>query len=187
MEENKELEKSKKKNKKEQEIELLKEKINALEEANLRSKAELINYRKRKDEEVSNLLKYAISDLLLSLLPVLDNFERAISLDDNNLSDEVSKFLSGFKMIYTSFKETLSANGVKEIDCLHQKFDSRLENCVFVDSDSNYENDVVLDVLLKGYTYNDKILRCASVKVNSIKEEKNNIEEIKEKEDDIYE
>ena len=186
MEENKELEKNKKKNKKEQEIDLLKEKINALEEANLRSKAELINYRKRKDEEVSNLLKYANSDLLLSLLPILDNFERAISLDDNVLSDEVSKFLSGFKMIYTSFKETLNAHGVKEINCLHEKFDSRLENCVFVDSDSNYENDVVLDVLLKGYTYNDKILRCASVKVNSIKnyENKNNIEE---KEDDIYE
>lgn len=182
MEENKNIEKKhdekeQKKKKKNNEVEELNQKIKLLESEILKSKADLINYRKRKDEEVSNMLRYANSDLLLALLPILDNFERAISLDDNNLSDEVSKFLSGFKMIYTSLKETIESNGVKEIDCLHKKFDSKLENCLFTDSDPNYETDTVLDVLLKGYTYNDKILRCASVKVNNIKEE------IKEKED----
>lgn len=177
--------KKEKKDKKDSEILELKEMIESLKEDALRSKAELINYRKRKDEEVSNYLKYASSDLILSLLPVLDNFERAISLDDSALDDEVSKFLSGFKMIYTSLKETLTSYGVKEIDCLHQKFDSKYENCLFTDSDPNYPNDVVLDVLLKGYTYNDKILRCASVKVNSIGEKNdNNLNIDKEKEDD---
>lgn len=170
-----------KKDKKQEEIELLKEKIKLLEEEILRTKADLINYRKRKDDEVSNMLKYANQDLLESLLPTLDNFERAIKIDDNNLSDELSKFLSGFKLIYSNFKETMNRFGVKEIDCLGKKFDSTNQNCLFTDSDQTKEDEIVLDVLMKGYTYNDKILRCASVKVNKIENKEN---EIKEKEDD---
>lgn len=171
-----EQEKSKKE-KKNEKIEALEEKIKILEEESLRAKAELINYRKRKDDEVSNMLKYANADLLNALLPVVDNFERAIKIDDNNLNDELSQFLSGFKMIYAGFREILLSFGVKEIECLGQKFDSKYENCLFTDCDNTKEDEVVLDVLMKGYTYNDKILRCASVKVNKIDVDENkNIE-----------
>ena len=170
-----------KKNKLNEELDELKNKNKLLEDEVLRAKADLINYRKRKDEEVSNMLKYANQDLLESLLPVLDNFERAIGIDDSNLNDELSKFLSGFKLIYSNFKETMNGFGVKEIDCLGKKFDSSNQNCLFTDSDASKEDEVVLDVLMKGYTYNDKILRCASVKVNKIENKEN---EIKEKEDD---
>ena len=181
MEENKneevevEVKKDKKSKKYEEQIKLLEEKINLLEEQkkeleneSLRSKAELINYRKRKDEETQNMLKYANEDLLKELLPVMDNFERAINLDDDNLDDELSKFLSGFKLIYNHMQEILEKFGVEEVSCLGKIFDANFETSVFMDSDPNYDDEVVLDVLQKGYTYNDKLLRSASVKINKI-------------------
>lgn len=179
MEENKkeevEVKKDKKSKKYEEQKKLLEEKITLLEEQkkeleneSLRSKAELINYRKRKDEETQQMLKYANEDLLKELLPVMDNFERAINLDDNNLDDELSKFLSGFKLIYSHMKNILENFGVKEVECLGKIFDANFETSVFMDSDPNYDDEVVLDVLQKGYTYNDKLLRSASVKINKI-------------------
>ena len=80
------------------EIEELKNLVRDLQDKNLRTQAELINYRMRKDEEVSRILKYANEDIVLELLPIVDNFERAIKMDDN--AEAVSKFLEGFKMIY---------------------------------------------------------------------------------------
>jgi len=199
MEENKneevevEVKKDKKSKKYEEQIKLLEEKINLLEEQkkeleneSLRSKAELINYRKRKDEETQNMLKYANEDLLKELLPVMDNFERAINLDDDNLDDELSKFLSGFKLIYNHMQEILEKFGVEEVSCLGKIFDANFETSVFMDSDPNYDDEVVLDVLQKGYTYNDKLLRSASVKINKI--ENKNIDNNLDKEgNDIYE
>ena len=63
----------------------LEDKIKNLEEALLRSQAELINYKRRKDEETNRIIKYAEEDILKGFLPILDNFERAISMDDDNL------------------------------------------------------------------------------------------------------
>ena len=110
--------KKEKKNKHEQE---LLEKLKNLEEETLRAKADLINYRKRKDEEVSNLLKYSNHDILASLLKVQDNFERVINKDD--LSGELKTYLEGFKLIYNQIKEILSANDVKEIEALGKQFE----------------------------------------------------------------
>lgn len=142
--------------------------IKELEEEVLRSKADLINYRKRKDEEVSSLLRYSNGDILENLLPVIDNFERAISLDESSLSDEVKQFLNGFKLIYVNLKSILEAYGVKEIDCLGKDFDSNFHQAVLTDSNKEYKDGIILEVMLKGYTYKDKILRYASVKVNRV-------------------
>ena len=104
-----EIENSEKKEKKKEdkmvkklteEIEVLKNELLISQDKLLRNSAELANFKRRKDLEVSNMLKYANEDFIIELLPVIDNFERAIKLDDNDLSDEVSKFLSGFKMIF---------------------------------------------------------------------------------------
>ena len=80
-------------------IEQLQNKIKVLEEQNLREKAESINFRKRKEEETARMLKFCNEDLVKDILPSIDNFERAIKMDDDNLDDEVSKFLQGVKMI----------------------------------------------------------------------------------------
>lgn len=82
------------------------------------TQAELVNYRKRKDEETANMLKFANQDLITELINVVDNFERAIKLDDNDLTDELSKFLDGFKMMYANLMEILKKFGVEEINRL---------------------------------------------------------------------
>ena len=161
MEEEKQIkEKKPKKNKKEE----LEEKIHLLEEEVLRSKADLINYRKRKDEEVSNLLKYSNADIIISLLKVVDDFERVIN--KNDISDELNNYLEGFKLIYKEIKDILEANEVKEIEALGKEFDPVYHQSISVQKDETKESGIVLEVYQKGYTYKDKVLRPAMVIIN---------------------
>ena len=142
------------------------DKIKTLEESLLRTQAELINYKRRKDEETSRLLKYANEDIILDFLPILDNIERAIKMDDNNLDDEVSKFLEGFKMVYSQITSLLEKYEVREIDCLNKTFDPAYHQAVLTDKDETKESGIILEVLQKGYMYKDKVIRPSMVKVN---------------------
>ena len=144
---------------------LLEENNSLIEKIKLKE-ADLINYRKRKDEEVANMLKYANEDLIKELIGVVDNFERAISLDDDNLTDELSKFLSGFKIMYSTLVSILNKFGVEEINRVGEVFNPNLEEALMTDKVEDKDNDIVLDVLLKGYKLKDKVIRPASVKVN---------------------
>ena len=148
------------------EIEELKNKNNELLNKVLYSQAEFANYRKRKDTEVSSMLKYANMDLVLELLPMVDNFERAIKLDDTNLSDELSKFLEGFKMIYTHLVEVLKKYEVTEIECLNKPFDHNFEQALMTTKVDGVEPGMVVEVLQKGYMLKDKMIRPALVKVS---------------------
>jgi len=150
--------------KKNKHIEELESKLKAFEEETLRAKADLINYRKRKDEEVSNLLKYSNADILLSLLPILDNFERVI--DKPVESEELNSYLEGFKLIYNQIKEILKANEVEEIDALDKEFDPAYHQSITTRKDDSKESGIVLEVYQKGYTYKDKVLRPAMVIIN---------------------
>lgn len=148
------------------EITLLNEQLKDLEDKIVRSNAELINYRKRKDEETTRMLKYANEDLVLEILPVIDNFERAIMMDDDNLEDEVSKFLSGFKMIYGNLISILEKFEVKVINPIGEEFDPSFHQAVLTDAIEDKEDNIVLEVLQKGYILKDKVIRPAMVKVN---------------------
>ena len=141
-------------------------KINALQEALLREKAEVQNYKRRKDEEVSRILKYANEDIILEFLPILDNLERAIKMDDNDLTDEVSKYLEGIKMVYSQTKTMLEHFDVHEIDTLGKKFDPMYHQAVLTGKDDSKESGTVLEVYQKGYMYKDKVIRVSMVKVN---------------------
>ena len=133
-----------------------------LKEKVLRITAEMQNIKRRSEIDLSNAYKYDGFDLMEKLLPILDNFERAISIKQ----DGAEKFLTGFKMIYDQLKEILENKGVKEIECLHKEFDPNFMNAVMTDTNNDFENNIVLDCLQKGYMYQDKILRPAMVKVN---------------------
>lgn len=148
------------------EIEKLKLALNASNDKAVRAQAEMLNFKRRKEEETSNLLKYANEDVMKSLLPIVDNFERAIKLDDNDLSDELSKFLSGFKMIYTNVIDILNKFEVKEIIAEGVEFDPRIHQAVLMEHDETKPHNVVIEVLQKGYTYKDRVIRPAMVKVN---------------------
>ena len=147
--------------------ELLSNRIKELEDALLRSQAELLNYRKRKDEETSRILKYAEEDVLKSFLPILDNFERAITMEnDNNFGDETSKFLEGFRLVYNQTKSLLEKFEVKEIECIGLEFDPAKEQAIQTKKDESKPSGTILEVYQKGYMYKDKVLRLAMVIVN---------------------
>lgn len=186
--------KSKKKDKHHEEIKKLKEElaskdkeIEEYKEKIRYNQAELVNYRKRKEEEVTNRLKYANQDLISELILILDNFERAIRLDDNNLTDELSKFLKGFKMMYASFDDVLKKYGLEEIEAEHKEYDPNTMEALMTDSDKNYKDGEVLEVLLKGYRLKDRVIRPASVRVNKLDDEIDNKNNNEDKGEDINE
>lgn len=142
------------------------EKIGELTEKLQRAQAEVINFKRRKEEETSQLLKYCNKDVLLDMVSIADNFERAIKMDDANLSDEVSKFLEGFKMIYANMIDTLRQNEVVEINCLNKEFDASTMEAIIVEHTDGAKPHEVVDVLQKGFMYKDIVLRPAMVKIN---------------------
>ena len=141
-------------------------KLKETEDKLLRLQAEFMNYQNRREKELETLFKYEGESVIKEVLKVVDNFERAINMDDDDLSDEVSKFLSGFKMIYTSLVNMLTDLEVTEIDVDGKEFDPTIAEAVLVEEDKTKPAGVVLEVLQKGYKYKDKVIRPAMVKVN---------------------
>lgn len=137
-----------------------------LKDKNMRITADMINTVRRKDEELSRMLKYASEDIIKELLEVVDNFERALSMDDDNKEDEVSKFLKGFEMIYKSILNILEKNEVKEVEALGKEFDPSVHQAVLTDHKDDAKENEVIEVMQKGYTYKGKVIRPAMVKVN---------------------
>lgn len=137
-----------------------------LQDKNLRLQAEIANIMRRNSEEISKLRKYDGEDIIKNLLNVIDNFERAIKLDDTNLTDELSKFLNGFKMIYGNFVNYLKSIGVSEVEALDMPFDPNTMEAVTVEEVDGVEPGKVIDIYQKGYLYKDKIIRAAMVKVS---------------------
>lgn len=133
----------------------------------MRIQAEMLNFKKRKEDEVASFYKYCNEDLIEELLPVIDNFERAIQMDTSeDDSDEVKRFLEGFKMIYGNLVSILNKEEVKEIEASGIEFDPNYHQAVLTEHDETKPSGVVLEVLQKGYTYKDKVIRPAMVKVN---------------------
>ena len=132
------------------------------------AQAELINYRKRKDEEMIQREKYCNKDIITDLLPIIDNFERAIKYDDNNLEDQFSKFLSGFKIMFSDLNNILVRFGVTPINRVGEEFNPNLEQALLTDKVEGKKDEEVLEVLLKGYMLHDRVIRPATVKINKI-------------------
>ena len=151
-----------------EQVQKLEKEKNELIEQVKYSQAELVSYRMRKDEETANLLKFASQDLISELIPLIDNFERAIKLASGSNNPEVSKYLTGFQMMYTSFVDILKKYGVEEINRVGEVFDSKLEQVMFTENNPEMGDEVVLEVLQKGYKLKDRVIRPASVKINQI-------------------
>ena len=150
----------------EEEINTLTETNKGLEEKVKLAQAELINYRRRKDEETEGLLKFANQGIITDLLPIIDNFERFLSHSED--SEEIKKYSVGIKMIYNNLKDILKQYGVEEINRVGESFNPNLEQALLVESDPSKEDDIVLEVLLKGYKLKDRVIRPASVKINQL-------------------
>ena len=170
LEETKELENDTKLNnemlKLEKEIQELTESNKALQEKVNLANAESINYRRRKDEETANILKFANQDLITEILPILDSFDKTVNRDDSSLSEELKKYQVGFRMVYENLKAILTKYGVEEINRVGEVFDPNLEQALLTESRDDLEDEVVIEVLQKGYKLKDRVIRPASGKIN---------------------
>ena len=168
LEESKELENDTKLNnemlKLEEEIRNLTSENKLLNEKNKLIQADLINYRKRKDEETANALKFANQDIIKDILVVVENLER--TLNSKSDSEEVKSYQKGVQLIYDNLVSILKNFGVTEINRVGEVFDPNLEQALLTDTVEDKEDEVVLEVLQKGYKLKDRVIRPASVKIN---------------------
>ncbi len=135
-----------------------------LQDRYLRLSAEFDNYRKRTLREKADLTKFASENVLLSLLPVIDDFDRAMdSLPDG---EECKSYIEGISLIYNKVRDFLKQNGVEEMEALHQPFDADLHDAVTkIPAPEEEMKGKVVDVLQKGYYLKGKVLRHARVVV----------------------
>ena len=143
------------------EIQRQKAEYDALNDKYLRLAAEYDNFRKRTSKEKESMYTGAVADVLKIILPVYDNTERAA------LFSEPEKVLEGVKMILGQFGAALGKLKVEEIPAVGEKFNPELHNAVFHEEDDSGEENVVTEVLEKGFIKGDRVIRPAMVKVKN--------------------
>ena len=138
------------------------EKLAEITDKHLRLQAEFDNFRKRTMKEKAELIKSGGESVLVNIIPVVDDFERALNLMKDIPDEDAGK--KGTQLIYNKFSEFLKQNNIKEIDALNQDFDVDLHEAItkIPAPDKNLKGKVV-DVVQKGYTLNDKVIRFAKV------------------------
>jgi molecular chaperone GrpE len=140
------------------------EKYQELHDKYLRLSAEFDNYRKRTLKEKTDLIKTAGDELLKKILPVIDNFERALKALDQ--SDDINAIKQGVDIIYNHFREFVQQQGVKEIPAMNEPFNIDLHEAVTtLPAPSEELKGKVIDVIEKGYILHDKVIRYAKVVV----------------------
>ena len=128
----------------------------------LRLMADFQNYRKRADKEKSEIYARANEGIMLGLLTVIDNFERAI---EHESKDE--KYAEGMQLIFKQLMDVLQASGLEEIKALDEDFDPNIHNAVMTCDSDQHESGKVVEVLQKGYLLNGRLLRASMVKVSN--------------------
>jgi len=146
--------------------EKLQQQVAELNDKYLRLFAEFDNFKRRTQKERVELLQTAGKDIVVSLLPVLDDFERAIKATEN--STEVAPVREGIELVQTKLKTILGQKGLKEIESLNTPFDTDLHEAITqIPSPTEEQKGKVIDQLEKGYTLNDKVVRFAKVVVGA--------------------
>ncbi len=150
--------------KKDKEIEDMRYKLSDINDKYMRLSAEFDNYRKRTLKEKTELFKTAGGDVLSDILPVVDDFERALQSMDN--AENVDAVKDGVNLIFTKFKEFIKAKGIVEIDAMHKDFDTDLHEALTKSPAPKKKlKGKVVDVIQKGYKIDDKVIRYAKVVV----------------------
>jgi molecular chaperone GrpE len=127
-----------------------------------RLQADFMNYKKRTEKEKQGLIKYGIENFVCELLPILDNFQRAME-SETKREDE---FFKGVKMIENQIVQLLEKNGVEEIPSLNEEFDPNCHHAIVQEEVDGVDENIITGVLQKGYRLNDKVIRPSMVKVS---------------------
>ncbi|MFR9166305.1 MAG: nucleotide exchange factor GrpE [Dysgonomonas sp.] len=139
-----------------------KDKYNELNNSYLRLHAEFDNYRKRTLKEKADLIKTAGERVLVDLLPIVDDFERA--LENINKTDDADAIKQGVELIYNKFVDFLLKNGVKKMDVIGQPFDTeKHEALTTVPAENEEMKDKIVDCIQPGYEMGDKVIRFPKV------------------------
>lgn len=149
---------------KDKRISELESKLEDEENKLLRILADFENVKRRNALDKEALVKYKAQSLLTAILPVLDNFERALAVEAN--VEEAQSLMTGMNMIYRNLVEALKGEGLVEIEALDQEFDPNFHQAVMTGNDSEKSSGIVLEELQKGYMLKDRVLRPSMVKVN---------------------
>ncbi len=138
-----------------------------------RSLAELENYRKRSEKQLEETKRFSLENVLYQLLSIVDNFERALSHIENSNSNPNNTLKQGVEMIYKELKNLLNQHGVKPIEALGKNYDPNLHEALEVvnkkhskEEKSKSNKHIVVEEILPGYTFHNRLLRPAKVKIS---------------------
>ncbi|WP_432409270.1 nucleotide exchange factor GrpE [Wukongibacter sp. M2B1] len=129
-----------------------------------RLSADFQNYKKRIEKEKSEIFKFGSEKIVTDILPVIDNFERAIQSAEGN-NEESEGFFDGIQLIFKQLIDVLNKHGVEEIEAIEKEFDPNLHHAVMQDECGDVEANIITGVFQKGYTLNSKVIRPSMVKV----------------------
>lgn len=146
------------------ELELLQQQLDEETNRHLRLRADYENFKRRVQLDRESAEKYKTQSLLTNLLPVLDNFERA--MQNVPASEDAQSLQKGLEMVYKTLVEATEKEGLLIIEAEGVAFDPNIHQAVMTETDETKESGIILQELQKGYKYKDRVLRPAMVKVN---------------------
>ena len=155
------VDKKEKKSKKDSEIEKLKAELDSKNDLLLRTAAEFDNFKKRTERERASVAEFAKANVIKELLPILDNIDRAAMLEDKTSAD----YIKGIELIVKQFEGLGEKLGIKEVAQVGDTFDPNLHEAVMHIEDETLGENVIADVLQKGFKIGDTVIRPAMVKV----------------------
>ena len=142
------------------------EEIESLEQDLLRVRADFENYRKREEKGRSEFARQATAGLVEKLLPVIDNFKRALAVPEEGEGEE-SGYRAGIRLIYKQLMEVMEAAGLESIASEGQPFDPNYHEAVALEQTSEVEANMVLEELEPGYCFRNRLLKPARVRVSA--------------------
>ena len=147
------------------ETEKMQAQLDELNQRYIRLVADFDNYRRRTLQEKNELADYTLANMFTRLLPVVDNFERALAAAEVN--EQIKGYLKGMEMVYTQLLECLSKEGLAVIQAVGEPFDPKKHEAIMTVAADEAEDDTVVEELQKGYTFKDKVIRPTMCKVSA--------------------
>ncbi|MBO0588248.1 nucleotide exchange factor GrpE [Sporosarcina sp. E16_8] len=145
-------------------VQELTDKLQEEESKRFRLLADYENFKRRASLDKEALQKYRAQNIVTNLIPVLDNFARALTVEAK--TEEAQTMMTGLDMIYRTFVQALEDEGLVEIQALDQEFDPNFHQAIMTGSDEDKPTGIVLEQMQAGYMLKDRVLRPAMVKVN---------------------
>lgn len=126
--------------------------------------ADMENVKRRMQNEHTNAMKFMMQSFVEQLLPVVDNFERSLAVE--NVDEQVKNYVKGYDMIYQQLVTVLKENGVEAIEAVGKEFNPNLHQAVMVEKVDGMESNIVVEEMQKGYKLKDRVIRASLVKVS---------------------